>query len=61
MALHDSNLPVEPSDGEDAIASVRRHSRAVGFNACLATLLTMKEPVAQPAPEEETTYDKEND
>ncbi len=61
MALHDSNLPVEPADAEDAIASVRRHSRGVGFNACLATLLMMGQPVALATPEEESTYEPQND
>lgn len=58
MALHDSNLPSEPPESADALASVRRHSRAVGFNTAIATLLTLSEHVPPPVPEEETEYQK---
>lgn len=57
MALHDSNLPAEPPEGADALASVRRHSRAVGFNNALAALLSTSELAPLPAAEEETTYE----
>jgi hypothetical protein len=56
MALHDSNLPSEPNDNEEAIASVRRHSRAAGFNNAIAALLTLGDLVPVPMPEEETDY-----
>lgn len=61
MALHDSNLPSEPSDTADAIASVRRHSRSVGFNQCIADLLLLAEPLpVADAEEEQATYGVEN-
>lgn len=56
MALHDSNLPAEPPDGADALESVRRHSRAVGFNNALAGLLSLSSLAAAPVAEEETDY-----
>lgn len=58
LALHDSNLPAEPSDAADAIESVRRHSRAVGWNNCIAALLSTAQPIPPPVPDEETEYQK---
>lgn len=57
MALHDSNLPIDPNDGEEAIASVRRHSRAAGFNNAIAALLSLGDSASPSVPaEEESTY-----
>lgn len=60
MALHDSNLPSEPDDSEEAIASVRRHSRAAGFNNAIAMLLSLANAVPVAMPEEEPTYEPES-
>lgn len=45
MALLDSNRPSDPMDSEDAIASVRRHSRGVGYNNAIRDLLSLGEPI----------------
>lgn len=56
MALHDSNLPSEPNDDADALASVRRHSRGVGFNNAIAALLSLADAIPVPPVEEEPDY-----
>lgn len=46
VTLQDENLPAETdSDNEDAIASVRKNSRRVGWTRCLQELLTLADPL----------------
>lgn len=60
ITLRDSNTPREVSGEEtDAVASVRRLSRIVGFNTALALFLGMGEPINPPEPEEEAKYEAE--
>lgn len=62
MALHDSNRHRIISDSADAIVSVRRHERGVGFDNAIAALLSLTDPKPAPIPpEEEGTYGAEND
>lgn len=60
MALHDSNRPIIVSDSADALVSVRRHERGVGFDNAIAALLSLSDskPVPTP-PEEEGSYEPE--
>lgn len=61
VALLDFNKPTEVElDDAEAIASTRRHSRGVGWNNALRTLLSCAEPMPVPATEQPADYKEEN-
>lgn len=58
MSLRDSNEPRELElEDADAVASVRRHSRGVGFNNALGILVALANPLPRQDPELEPTYE----
>lgn len=56
LALIDSNRPKKVKDDAEAIASVRCHSRAGGYDDAISELLSMRDMISAPLPEEETDY-----
>lgn len=50
VTLQDENLPAEVErEDMDAIASVRRLSRRVGWTGCIQALLALADPIALPS------------
>lgn len=60
LVIRDTNLPQDLPVGCDPVASVRVHSKSVGYNAAIADLLSLADPPQTPPAELEADYASEN-